>query len=323
MDTRDLTILHVEDDREVADLVQKAFERFGFRGGMLSVLSVAEAVGLLEERARGRKPLALILTDMHLPDGTGLDVIREAKAMPAWSVTPVIVLSGDTDAAVVDEAYALGANCYLPKVPTTSAILSPLHSLYQHWLEHAALPRAGFPDRLQEALERALTLRARTAEFYLTLASRFEDAPDEQAFWLDRALNEGNLSNLLAFFLDKTFSTDVPAGMIDRLSQMQTEVRAALEAAETSLKATARPPLSLAYQWAFGFADAVDEEVFAEVVGVLFPVSSVATTALKARAAGQVRDLASHVLGSTTDDGLRRRAEALLERFQQIGRARQ
>jgi len=147
--------------------------------------------------------------------------------------------------------------------------------------------------------------------------------PDEQAFWLDRALNEGNLSNLLAFFLDKTLSTDVPAGMIDRLSEMQGRVRTALEAAEKSLMATARPPLSLAYQWAFGFADAVDEEVFAEAVGVLFPVSSVATTALKARASAQVRDLASHVLGRTTDDGLRRKAEALLKRFQQIGRVRQ
>ena len=322
MDQRDLTILHVEDDREIADLVQRALERFGFRGDMLPAQSVAEAAGLLEERARSRKPLSLVLTDMHLPDGTGLDVIREVKAMPVWSSTPVIVLSADTDAAIVDEAYALGANCYLPKVPASNAAGSTLQSLYQHWLEHAALPRTGFPDRLQEALERALTLRARIAEFYLTLASRFEGVPDEQAFWLDRALNEGNLSNLLAFFLDKTHATDVPAGMIDRLSQMQGRVRTALKSAEKSLTATRHPAPSLAYGWAFGIADAADEEVFAEVVGVLFPVSSVATTALKARASAQMRDLASHVLGRTTDDGLRRKADALLKRFEQIERHR-
>jgi hypothetical protein len=198
-------------------------------------------------------------------------------------------------------------------------VLSTLQSLYQHWLEHAALPRTEFPGRLQEALGRALALRARTAEFYLTLASRFEGEPDEQAFWLDRALSEGNLSNLLAFFVDRTGASDVPAG-IERWSQMQERVRTALESAEKRLKATPRPPPSLACRWALDIANAIDEEVFAELLGVLFPVSSVATTALKARASAQIGDLASHVRDGATDDGLRREAEALLERFQQLGK---
>jgi CheY-like chemotaxis protein len=319
MDTRDLTILHVEDDGELARLVQLAFESFGFSGGMVLARSVAEAAALLEERARHERPLSLILTDMHLPDGTGLDVIREVKATNAWSTTPVIVLSGDTDAAVVDQAYALGANCYLPKVPPSTAVLSTLQSLYQHWLEHASLPRAAFPDRLHEALRRAVTMRARTAELYLTLAGRFEGVADEQGFWLDRALNEGNVSNLLAFFLGKTRDFEVPAGTIDRLSEVQGRVRTALKAAEEGVKADLHPAPSVAYRWAFGLADAVDEADLAEVVGVLFPISSVATTALKARAAAQMRDLAAHVLARTTDDDLRRKAEALLERSREIG----
>jgi hypothetical protein len=101
---------------------------------------------------------------------------------------------------------------------------------------------------------------------------------------------------------------------------MQARARTALKSAERSLTATRHPAPSLACGWAFGIVDAVDEEVFAEVVGVLFPISSVATAALKARASAQMRDLVSHVLGRTTDDGLRRKADALLKRFAQIGR---
>jgi DNA-binding response OmpR family regulator len=318
MDNGELTILHVEDDHHLADLVKTAFNRFGFRGDMLSARSVAEATGVLDERARNRKPLSLIISDMQLPDGTGLDVIHEVKTNPAWSMTPVIVLSHDVDEGLVNEAYALGANCYMPKFPASKNLLSTLKILYQHWLEDARLPRTVFPDRLQESLERAIGLRARTAELYLSLARASEGAPDELAFWLDRALNEGNLSNLLAFFLNKVHETEVPPGTIDRFTGMQMKVKNALKTAEDHLLGTPAPAPALAYQWALELTDALDEEVFAEAVGVLFPVSSVATTALKERASAQIKELASHILERTRDEALRQKAHALLDRFRRI-----
>jgi CheY-like chemotaxis protein len=315
MDNGELTILHVEEDPHLADLVKAAFDRFGFRGAMLSARSVAEATSLLDAKARNREPVNLIITDMRLSDGTGLDVINEVKASPAWSLTPIIVLSHDVGESVVNEAYALGANCYVPKFPASKNLLTALQNLYRNWLEDARLPRPQFPDRLQETLERAIGLRARTAEFYLDLTRASEGAPDEQAFWLDRALNEGNLSNLLAFFLGRVHEADVTAGTLDRFAGMQKKVRNALKTAEESLSETPAPLPSLAYRWAIELTDAIDEEVFAEAVGVLFPVSSVATMALKARAAAQMRDLASHILGRTKDEGLRQKADGLRKRF--------
>jgi CheY-like chemotaxis protein len=313
MDDREPTILHVEDDALLARLVKKAFERFGFRGEMLSAGSVNDALGLLHERARNRKPVSLIISDMQLPDGSGLDLIREVKSDPAWCMTPVIVLSHEAGEGVINDAYALGANSYLPKATGSKDIQAPLQSIYTYWLENAKLPRRGHQDRLQEALERAVGFRTRTAEFYLSLARGFAASPEESAFWLDRALNEGNLSNLLAFFRNKVREEDAPPEMIDRLHSMQMKVRSVLAAAEE--QASAAPSLvpALAYRLALDIADALDENVFAEALGVLFPVSAPATAALKARAAAQMEDLASYIWSRTTDEELRRKTSALLD----------
>jgi CheY-like chemotaxis protein len=313
LDKKDLTILHVEDDPLLANLVKAAFTRFGFSGEMIRAGSVTEMAGLLKEREQTRESVSLIISDMQLPDGTGLDVIREVKTDPAWRMTPVIVLSHDIGEGVINEAYALGANCYLPKEPGSKDLLESLQSFYEDWLENAKLPRAGSRDRLQEALERSIGLRTRTSEFYLSLARAFQGAPDESAFWLDRALNAGNLANLLAFFRNKLHEKDLPPDTIDRVAGMQMKVKNALKQTEKRLLANPSPTPELAYQWALQLTDALDEKVFAEVFGILFPKSAVATKALKAGAVAQMKALASHILEHTADKRLRQKANSWID----------
>ena len=308
-----VTILHVEDDPLLAEIVRKAFLRFGFRGEMITATSLNEAVRLLGEQAKNSRPVSLIITDMQLPDGTGLDLIREVKSEPAWRMIPVIVLSHDAGEGIIRDAYALGASSYIPKSNVWNAGHGSLQSIYRYWLESAMLPRAGARDRLQEALERAVALRTRVADVYLRLARAFPEANEEATFWLNRALGEGNLSNLLAFFRNKVLEKDVPPGMIDRLSGMQGRVRDALKAAEERLSAVPAPSPALGYELAIELTDALDEEVFAEVLGILFPAGAVATAALRARAALQIQELASYIRARTEDEDLRRKADSLLD----------
>jgi chemotaxis family two-component system response regulator Rcp1 len=318
LDNKDLTILHIEDQHLLAGLVRTAFERFGFRGDMINVQSVSAAVDLLNERAQNKEPLSLIISDMHLPDGTGLDVIREVKTNPAWRMTPVIILSNEVRQGVINDAYALGANSYMSKSFDAMNPLESLQNFYQYWLENAKLPLAESRDRLQETLERAIGLRTRTSEFYLRLARAFEGEFEEMEFWLDRALNEGNLSNLMAFFRNKLNEKDVPPGTIDQLAGMQNEVKNALKIAEERLQRNPSPGPAIACQWVLELADAMDEEVFAEACGHLFPKSPVATIAFKTRAAIQLKELALHVLKRTEEAELRKKAVSLLEWSQRL-----
>ena len=319
LSTSDMTIVHVEDDRHLAEVVKIAFDHFGFRGTMIAVPSVGAAVNLLNERERNKEPLSLIISDMRLPDGTGLDVIREVKTNPTWRMTPVIVLSNREDENIINDAYALGANSYMPKVPDSKSLLDSLQSFYQYWLESAKLPRAGSRDRLQGTLETAIGLRIRTSEFYLGLARTFEKEPGEMEFWLNRALNSGNLANLLAFFRNKLKEGDVPLVIIDQLAGMQIKVKNSLKKVEELLEQNPSPHPAMACQWALELLKAFDEELLADIGGHLFPKSPVATLALKARAAAQMKELALHILGRVQAPELRKKADELYAWSQRIG----
>jgi PAS domain S-box-containing protein len=62
-----------------------------------------------------KNPIGLVVLDMLLPDGNGVDLIREIRAMPARSGIPILVLS--TEAEVRDRIHGLmtGSDDYVGK----------------------------------------------------------------------------------------------------------------------------------------------------------------------------------------------------------------
>jgi CheY-like chemotaxis protein len=58
---------------------------------------------------------ALILLDNRLPDTSGEQVLRQLAAHPATAAIPVIMLSGDSDPATIDQLLAAGAAHFLVK----------------------------------------------------------------------------------------------------------------------------------------------------------------------------------------------------------------
>ncbi|HEU4613844.1 MAG TPA: response regulator, partial [Kofleriaceae bacterium] len=118
-----------------------SFRGFGFRGELAIADSVAEAERMLDDAARSSSNrFDLIISDMHLPDGTGLDVVRHVRATPAWKTTPVLILSSDVDPKRVGRAYALGANAYVDKSPRGRTLRDVVKSLYQHWTKDVLIP---------------------------------------------------------------------------------------------------------------------------------------------------------------------------------------
>lgn len=100
-----LTILLVEDEPQIRHFVGLALTAQGWQ----VVEAATSRQGLIE--AATRKP-DLIILDLGLPDGDGLDFIREFRQ---WSSHPIIVLSARS--AETDKVAALdaGADDYLSK----------------------------------------------------------------------------------------------------------------------------------------------------------------------------------------------------------------
>jgi CheY-like chemotaxis protein len=285
---------------------------------MLTAGTVKEAFNLLAARARSGNPFSLILTDMNLPDGTGLDVIREVRSSPYWRLTPVIVLSSEIAPGTIDSAYALGANCYLSKISSSKGVLESLKSLYECWMEEAVLPQVHPENRMQGLLKNGISLRARTADFYMKLARSFGACPDEADFWLDRALYEGNIANLLANFRERLGETKFPSELMDRIDSMQINVRETLAAIEKESQAKSTFSSDEICLWVLNILESIDEEIFADSIGLFFPIEPVAAVALKLRAAGHLREVATYVLDRTKKTILCERAEKLLEWSHQL-----
>jgi two-component system, OmpR family, KDP operon response regulator KdpE len=95
----------IEDERQIRRFVRSALESEGW------TVHESESMkqGLVE--AGTRKP-DLVVVDLGLPDGDGVDLIRDLRT---WSGVPVIVLSARADESDKVQALDAGADDYLTK----------------------------------------------------------------------------------------------------------------------------------------------------------------------------------------------------------------
>lgn len=101
-----MRLLLVEDDPDVGDMLLLALQEDGH---------VVDLVGTAEDALwrAGEQSYDVVLLDVELPDGSGVDVVRQLRR--AGSTTPVLMLTGR--AAVSDRVRGLdaGADDYLAK----------------------------------------------------------------------------------------------------------------------------------------------------------------------------------------------------------------
>jgi DNA-binding response OmpR family regulator len=311
-------ILHVEDDPHLARLVQIGFQQLGFSGEVLPAATVRQALTLLQERLAAGQPVDLILVDVELPDGSGLDVIRRVKANPAWAAIPVIVLSNKVDPEHVTEAYILGANCYLSKMSSGKGIIGAVESLYRCWFEDALLPTGVPAAPGLQILGRAIALRARSSQLYVRLAEAFPVDAEAARLWLDLALYESNNANLLGFFRGREREVHVGVEAAERFLAQSILREAALEGAEKSLAREPNPSVESAIRWAVDLETSVNPSLLVEGLTLLFPKGPVAARAFRDGASERLRRLGELALQRAPDARARERAESLLSIARQI-----
>ena len=100
------TILIVDDEADIRDLLRLEFEMEGMR--VLQAANGREALRTVE-----REPVDLILSDLRMPGGSGLLMLDALRTRPLGA-PKVVLMSGFTD-LTQDEAHALGAVTLLSK----------------------------------------------------------------------------------------------------------------------------------------------------------------------------------------------------------------
>lgn len=104
-----LKILIADDDRVVAGLVAAVVREMGH--------TPMHAYDVMQTMMFAMKPPApnLIVLDINMPGGTGLDALRKLKQSAKTGQIPVVVLSGSIDQSLPTKVRDLGAAVFLTK----------------------------------------------------------------------------------------------------------------------------------------------------------------------------------------------------------------
>ena len=138
-------ILLAEDDASHVLLVRRFLSKGGLVNPVHAVDNGAEAIAYLRgaapytDREQYPRPVAVI-TDLQLRAGSGLDILRAIEDDDDLRGTPVVVMSGSTDSAHIDEVHRLGGVAYLVKPIAFTAMLDVVRQLGLPWALQAKLP---------------------------------------------------------------------------------------------------------------------------------------------------------------------------------------
>jgi DNA-binding NarL/FixJ family response regulator len=138
-----ITVLLVDDHELIRQGLRRAFEREADFEVVGEARSVDEALVL----ADAGHPNVVIL-DLRLPDGSGLDATRQLRArLPAVGIVVLTMYAGDEH---LFDALEAGASAFVPKsAPTDEVVAAARHA--------AASPNAFTASDLADAMRRRLT----------------------------------------------------------------------------------------------------------------------------------------------------------------------
>jgi two-component system KDP operon response regulator KdpE len=119
---RPAVVLHVEDEMPNRALLRAVVARSG--DPAVSGAVILDAPNLeAARRVLGAEPVDLVLLDVRLPDGNGLDLARDIASGPAPR-PDVIILSASVLPSERDAALASGASKFLEKPYVPSELIA-------------------------------------------------------------------------------------------------------------------------------------------------------------------------------------------------------
>jgi CheY-like chemotaxis protein len=119
-----MLILVADDDRGLVLFLSRYLLKRGFQVvGAYDAMQASNAII--------RQPIAAVILDIHMPAGTGYEVLRRMRSNPKTSLIPVIVLTGSTAPGEEEKVKAMGADAFLEKpvdLPKLESVLAALLS---------------------------------------------------------------------------------------------------------------------------------------------------------------------------------------------------
>jgi DNA-binding response OmpR family regulator len=115
-------VLVVEDDRDIAELVERYLQKAGFATELLS--SGRDALKALADR-----PPELLILDLMLPHVDGLEICRAARSNSRTAAVPIIMLTARGDESERIVGLEIGADDYIAKPFSPNELVARVRAL--------------------------------------------------------------------------------------------------------------------------------------------------------------------------------------------------
>lgn len=145
METKDFTVLLVEDDLNDIFLVKRAFKLTELDVPLQVVTDGQEAISYLKGDGKYADRTAhpvphLIVMDIHMPRKSGFEVLEWVKRDGLLRRIPIVIVSSSDNPAEINRAYELGANAYMVKPMDFRAVEHLFQSITHYWGLECAKP---------------------------------------------------------------------------------------------------------------------------------------------------------------------------------------
>ena len=199
MDPAEIKVLLVEDDDEMRIMLGDFISRMGV--GIRTARDVPAALRTIQTES---PPFNIVMTDLRLPGGTGMDVVKAAHARSPESLVTIVTGYASLETAI--EAIRLGAYDYITKPFSLDEIGVQVRNM----VERVALSRenARLSIRLQELYRELDQLQAERVEmlkFQEQILGLLRDATGK----LDLLLDDGKAARQAERF-SKTSLAAIP-----------------------------------------------------------------------------------------------------------------
>lgn len=121
---RSKTILIVEDEPDVAQLIKFYLEKEGF-------ISRIAKTGLEAQKLVASEHPDLVILDLMLPEINGLEVCKALRSKPETALLPIIMLTAKSEESDTIVGLELGADDYITKPFSPKALVARVKALFR------------------------------------------------------------------------------------------------------------------------------------------------------------------------------------------------
>ncbi|MDA7963145.1 response regulator [Ruegeria sp.] len=129
-----MRILAVDDDPSILELLTSVLTAFGYKD-VVTARSGQEALQILSEP---KQAFDCLLLDVQMPQMNGIALCEEARKIPGYKFTPIIMVTAMVQKQYIDEAFDVGATDYVTKPFEFSDLQQRLSDAYRMAAERRA-----------------------------------------------------------------------------------------------------------------------------------------------------------------------------------------